>query len=365
MKEYISNRQLAFYLFSAIVGYGIIGLPKALTEASGTAAWITIILATTLALFITYIILYINYTFKNKTFDEYINIITNKSIGKILILVYIIYFYTFSVLSIRNTGEIIKANFLVKTPQWIIFLLLISICTYTANKGLSVIARMCELYGVFIILFTFITHIIMFFNGKLINIQPILGFRNIFSYIKDIPKAIMPFLGMELLLIIPLNKKNEKKQLFKYSSYMMIIIGLLYILIVESTLSIIGLDDIIHYEDALIAAIRRVDITYLDFFGRVDGISLITWLMSVYTTATIYTYASGFLTQRLLKIKNCRIIYVLLFMLSIPLNTLIKTSFEIDKLLRFSEYLGIFCSVVIPFIIFIVIKVEKYDKKYK
>lgn len=92
MHESLNNRQIAFYLFGVIVGYGFINLPKDITENAGTGGWIVILISTLLVIIFTLIVIYLGYTFKGKTLYEYSNILVGKYISKILIILYSIYF---------------------------------------------------------------------------------------------------------------------------------------------------------------------------------------------------------------------------------------------------------------------------------
>ncbi|SQC03060.1 GerAB/ArcD/ProY family transporter [Clostridium tetanomorphum] len=286
MKEYLTNKQISFFIFGAVVGYGIVRLPKEAAECASTAGWISILFITIINMLLTYIITFLNSTFENYTFDEYSEKLVGKFITNIFIILYIIYSFLYSSIAVRNTAEIIKSSILLKTPIWCTCLLLILICYYAASKGLRVLGRICELYGIFIIFAAFIMSIIVFSEGSLLNIQPILGFDNIFTYIKSSSKLIISFLGVEFLMIVPF-KKEKNKNIFKYTLPMILIIGIFYIIIFEISLSIIGAEDLVHYEDALIATAKRLDVKYLEFFRKLDGIVIIIWLMAVFTTIFI------------------------------------------------------------------------------
>ncbi|PAB59761.1 GerAB/ArcD/ProY family transporter, partial [Anaeromicrobium sediminis] len=264
MKESLTNRQIAFCIFGLVVGYGVLSLPKNVAENAGTGGWFTLLIATAITMISTYIITYLGYVHENKTIYEYSNILVGKYITYIFILIYSIYFFTIFTMLIRLACEAIKLTILIKTPVWALSLLFLSVAYYAVVKRLGVIARICEIYGLIIIIGYITIQLTVLTQGELMNLKPFFVVGQIQSYIKATLVTILPFIGIEILIIIPFNKKNNKR-IFKYTAFMVGVIGILYILIVESCISVMGVDSIIHYKDALFATIRRIDIKSLEF----------------------------------------------------------------------------------------------------
>ena len=71
MNEYLTNKQIAFVIFGALIGYGVMVLPKQVAENAGTGGWVSILLATVVAVLLTYVITYLGYHHKNKTLYRY------------------------------------------------------------------------------------------------------------------------------------------------------------------------------------------------------------------------------------------------------------------------------------------------------
>lgn len=360
MNEYLTNRQIAFLLFGALVGYGTIGLPKVIAENAGTGGWIVLILSTLLAIIITYIITSLNSYHKNKTIFEYSKLLTGKFIGTFIILIYFLYFFMIFSIEIRIVTEKIKLAILPKTPLWATSLLFCLTTFYITIKRLRVIARICVLYGFIIILSLLLIHFFMFSQGHLINLRPFIGDGNISTYIKALPKVIVPFLGVEALVIVPFHSKNNKK-VFKYTILMTAFIGILYILIAESCISVIGVAGIINYEDALIATIRRIDVEFLQFFRRLDGLFLIAWIMSIFCTISIFSYSSVFLLSKFIKNINFNLLAFFTIAVACIVARIPRTMEQVKKIFDYISYLGTIASVVIPTILLIITKVKKYE----
>lgn len=358
MNQSITNRQIAFILFGEIVGYGILGLPKGIAEEYGTGAWIGIIIGTIIAIIFTYIITYLGYENHGKTLYEYSEELVGKTITYIFVIFYIVYLFMFFTYAIRIASEVIRLTILINTPSIALSIIFYIVTYYALVKGLRGIARLCEFYGVLII----VGYIFIFFlistRGNIINIRPIFGTGEIKQYLKFPLATILPFLGIEILTFIPFNKKKNKN-VYKYTTLMIAFIGLLYIIEVQACISVMGIDDIVHYWDALIATVRRVDIVWLEFLERLDGLFLSLWIMSIFCTVTIMGYGTVFFTNKIFKKINYNFLAFIIMLISLIVSQLPKTFDQIQYLLDLSSYLGLIPIIIIPLILLIVMKVKK------
>ncbi|MCY6484081.1 endospore germination permease [Clostridium aestuarii] len=361
MNESLTSRQIFFLIFGVIVGYGVVNIAKTVAEAAGSGGWISLTISTLIASIITYIIVYIGYVHKNKTLYDYSQILVGKTVTSIFIFIYIIYFFLIFAMITRISSEIIRLTILIKTPVYVICLLFFLVTYYAVIKGLRNIARICELYGIIIIFSALIIHFLVFTQGTLINLRPFFRNGDIEMYFKSLGKTLFPFLGMEVLTFVPIHEKNTKK-VFRYAISAIIFVGIIYIIVVESCISVMGVDDIIHYKDSLIATLRRISIPYLQFLRRVDGIVLTIWIMSVFCTIIIYAYGTVFYISKHSNIQF-NILTFIIITAAFIVSQFPKTFEEIEKALEYISYLGLFCAIIIPITLLIITKVKKYDKK--
>lgn len=365
MNESLTNRQIAFIVFGIVVGYGILGLAKNIGEESGTGGWFTLIIAMVIAIIFTYIITYLGYVHENKTIYEYSNLLVGKFITYIFMFIYIsIYFFIFS-MSIRISSEAIKLTILLKTPVWALSFLFVLVVYYAVIKRLSVIARICEIYGLIIIIGVITVHAAIFTQGEWINLRPFFVLEDIGSYFKATSTTILPFLGMEILVIVSFNRKKNDRRIFKYTTCMIVLIGMLYIFIVESCISVMGVDGIIYYEDALFSTIRRINIESFQFLERIDGIFLMQWIMAIFCSLTLEAYTSVFLMSKIFKNIHFELLSFIVVILAFIVSQVPTSIDEVEKILNYAGYGALLTGGVIPMILFFVTKVKKYDQKLK
>lgn len=363
MHNHVTNRQLFFIVFFTLVSYTVVELPKIMAESVGTGAWITIIIASIFFIFPVWTITYLGNTFKEKTLFEYSQLLVGKFITYIFVGIYFIYFFIVLAMINRGIAEIVKTDLLPKTPIWAISLLIIVVSAYAASKGITNLGRMLEYNGVMIIIFLTAIHTIMFANGDIMNIRPLYNVDDIGKYIKGSFEVITAFLGFEILTVIPLSKENGKKAIY-YSIAAVIAVGLVYIFIIESSFSIVGVEDIVNYRDALVVAIRRVNAEYLQFFKRIDILFIFSWLMAVFSTISMLVYtANEYISKVIPKINKGITLWILTILALIV--SIIPSNFEVSSkvFLYATQYFGLIPAFLIPLILLIIAKVKKYDAK--
>ncbi|MCT4617963.1 MAG: spore germination protein [Marinisporobacter sp.] len=362
MKEYLSNRQISFIIFGIIVGYGIMPLTKNIVEKAGTGGWFALCIAIGIAIFFTYMFTYLGYVHENNTIDEYSERLTGKFIGTIVVSIYIVYYFLAFTIVTRIVSEFVKLTVLLKTPVWALSLLILLVSYYAVVKGLGTIARICEIYGGIIIVGLLVIILSLLTEGKLINLRPFFVVEDTMKYFKAISVTIGPLMGMELIGIIPFDRKINDKKIFKYTGAMIIFIGILYILEVEACIAILG-DSVVIYKGALLSAVRSTEISAFQFLRRLDGVVIAIWLMAVFCTVTIWAYGATYLMHKCCKKMKFNRIALILMTLSFIGSRIPKTIEEVEKFYKYIGYMGFIAAGVIPIILFVMTKIKKYDNK--
>lgn len=361
MNKFLSNRQIFFVLYCVIIGYGVINISKAATEVAGTGGWISVVIATLIFIVISYMITYLQYVYEGKTIYEYSMQLVGKIPTYILATLAIIYFFVFLTMIIRIYCETIHLTILNKTPVMYLCLLFFMVVWYALSKGINTIGRLCEIYGILNIVFSVCIIIILFTQGKIVNITPFFIKQDLSLYFKGVVKMILPFMGVEMLLLIPIDRKYNKK-IFKYTTLLISFIGILYIFIIESTISVVGVDLIVKLEATLFSVINGVDPYFLEFFRRLDGIAIIFWTMNVVCGTSLWEYGTITLINKIFKNGNYNIILLVVTITGFIISQVPKTMNGISKIIKYNSYFGfvVFFMTVITF--FIITKVKKYDK---
>lgn len=362
MKNNITSRQVSFILYCIIVGYGIINLPKSSAEVGGTGGWVSILISTAIFIPVTYMITYLQYVYEGKTIFEYSQKLVGNFLTYVFVFIYIIYFFLYFTMVTRIFSETLVLAILVKTPQRYISILFYIVVGYAMIKGLYTIGRLCEIYGFISIFLTIIFGLIVFTQGKIVNIMPVFVKEDIFIYLKGISKMLLPLLGMEILTVIPIDKKNNKK-IFKYTTIMVVFIGGIYIFLVEAIISVVGVEPIALTKASVFVIAKGIDISYLEFLRRLDGLYIISWVLNIVCAMSLWGYGASSLINKVFINIKYKTIVIVMIILSFITGQIPKTMEQVEKFITYLSYTVIIVAFIIPFILLIITKVKKYDKE--
>ena len=272
MNNAISSRQTVLLVFIAVTTtYSIIDMPKFMAQSFGRSSWVPILIGAAFFAAAVFLITRLGSMYKNLVFFDYTSLIAGKALAYIFTLFYMLYFLIVEVnLNVRLVG-ILSSNFMPKTPYYLFLIISIGLAAFLASKGLDNICRLIEYTGIAFLLVTLLICVFMITAGDKSNVLPLFNpddFRNIKVSVKEV---LLPFVGIEILTVVPFN--CQQKNISKKLAVLMLGIGLFYILIVTSTIKILGLNNTRLLNDAFFEAVKstpapiieRLDVIYITF----------------------------------------------------------------------------------------------------
>jgi spore germination protein (amino acid permease) len=341
-----------------------VALPKIMGAAAGTGAWFTMFLGAIFFSFNVSIIVYLGRVYKGKTLFEYSQLLVGKAVTYCFTAIYAVYFTIILAFVIRTSADTIKTEILYRTPVLATMLLMTVIALYTASKGLTNIGRIVEFLGLIILVIGFILSLLTFKEGNMLNILPLFDYPEKNMYFTALPLTIFAFLRFEVITVIPLNNVNSHKTL-RTAVIAIFVLYLFSMIVVESCFSILGIDDIANYKYPLISAIRRLDIAILQFAKRLDLFFIIAWLFSIFCSISMLIFTASEYARRLIPKSRPTVLLIIICVLACSIGIIIPNSEVVSEyFLRFTMYVGLLPSFVIPFILFM-IHIFKFGKKTK
>ena len=358
LKGVVTNRQLFFILVFVLTGYSLITIPRDAIKAAGTGAWFSILLLTIIFAIGVFFIASLNQRFQGKTIFEYSTLLVGKPTAFIICFFYAGYFLFVVVLICRGVAEFIKGSYLPLTPIWAILFLIIFVCLYIANKGITNVGRMCEIYGAVFIVTFLIMDFIMFRMGDVKYIQPFFEVSQVKEYVFGAKDLIIAFLGIEVLTMIPFGAVNNKMGKL-YSVIGVIFVGLFYIIAIESSTMIMGINDILNYDNSLVEALREVRLPRTLLLERVDFTFLTVGITGILASLSILYFATIENVTKLTRINRNVLV------ISIGITTYILSNFFLDNELETFLFgtvvpiLGVFTAFLIPITLYLIARVKK------
>ena len=274
----ITNRQMFFILILTLTSYTSIDFPKTVAQSAGRSGWILILAAALVFGCAAAVIVTLNNRFQGKVMFDYSQEIAGSLASRLIAVYYILYFVVVGVYLKIRLVNYLSSNFLPKTPQAVMLAISVTLFAFVSFKGITNVARLFELYGFAFLLTTIVICAIMLPQGMIYNIRPLINPNEIKEFPAAIPKFLFPYGGIEVLLIVPFAKHNKKAALTAFLT--LIFIGFFYVLVVESTISILGINNTTFYSDSFIEAVKVVDIPIIE---RTDIFYLTVGLTSLFS----------------------------------------------------------------------------------
>lgn len=232
-KEVITNKQAVFLVGIFIIGTTIIMSGR---EVAHQDLWISILVAISSFMPMIFVYSAILSFFPGKNLYEVLEISFGKTIGKVISLLFIIYFLYLGTLVLRNITEFIQTTLMPQTPQYYSALWFLLISVYMVSCGIEVFARWSNLVFVFIIILILISMVPSVKHYNFENMLPILykGWKPIFQ--SSFSMFTFPFGETVTFLAIFHTLKNGKKVWIPYSIGILIAGGLILIVSVRNML---------------------------------------------------------------------------------------------------------------------------------
>ncbi len=302
------NRKLSIgaYQFFSIIYLFEMGSATLVGLASGAMqdAWISVLiaLATGCLLFCVYIKLFELYP--ELPFTRYVQSILGKFAGKILAMVYILYFIYIGARVLRDFEELLVITLYNASSLISIGILFMFLCMYAIFKGFEVFGRVCEFLFIVIIAIT-VTIIGFEVIAGLIktdNLRPVLeaGWKPI---IKEAYPLTLTFPFGEMVvftMLLPYLKKPDYA--YKVGIPGLIFAGLLLTLVTMLNICILGVNTLQRATYPILTAISYINIA--DFIQRLDSVVVIIIAIGGFIKITVFLFCAVVGAADLFKVKK-------------------------------------------------------------
>nr|WP_276316134.1 endospore germination permease [Paenibacillus lignilyticus] len=305
-------------------------------EIARQDAWISLVVAGVIGLFVTLICLRVSQRHSSHTLVEFAQKLFGKWIGKLIAVLYILMWFSVSSDILRIFSLFIKQFLFHNTPIWVIASLMVAAMVYINYAGsIEAIARFSEMAGPLLLVGIIIT-----FGLNLTNLHPSLilpiyadtGIQSILmgSFVNA------SFLGesMMIMMLTPFIANSQKmvKPTLLAIFVPSVIAVMTAIMVIMTFGANIGSTLIFPY----FSMVRFIN--YLEFVQNMDVWIMFIWIFSVFVKLAIYLFINSYGTAQLLGIKNWR--NVILFA-AILIFTISLVPANIVGMLDYAKYVWI------------------------
>lgn len=352
----------AFYLFFMIAsiqtGIGVLSVARDIFLYAKQDSWLAILIAFVAMLMVLFVMLTILKQYKNSDiFGIQIDLFGNL-VGKMLGLIYIVYFTGTIVTLLSTYIEIIQVFIYPTIPGYVIGSLVFILVIYCVLGGLKVIVGI-------VFIFSILTQILLIlafypaFQADWTHLLPML--KTPLADLLRGAKATAPSLsGFEFLFLLypfVIDKEKVKSP---------VVLAVIYttLVILASTIISIGyfsLNDILFVEWPGLTLFKSITFTFLE---RIDYLVVAGWMMVIVPNIVIYMWGITYGMKRLLNINKSKTLYISTFIILI-LTTFIKTNRTIEKFSAFLSHFDFWLIFVYPLILLPIVLIKRRINKTK
>lgn len=297
----ISSLQMAMLMYPTIVATAILSVPSITAGYAKQDLWLSPIIASIMGLITVFIAVKLNRIFPEHTLIEISEQIIGKIPGKILGVLFILFYLQSAGEITRAYAEFIASSFLEQTPIIIIIALMVLLCSIAVYGGLEVLGRITQL--LFPLFFFPLLLLIIF-------LSPELDFSNMLPILEN--GVIPPILGSIqpsgwftefFIMIFLLPFLTDKKNSMKY--------GLLTVIAVMVTLVIVNLTVLFVLGSATsdkvypLMNISRY-ISLADFFENLEAVTMAIWIVGTFVKISVFFYVVVVCTAKWFNIEEYR-----------------------------------------------------------
>jgi len=360
-KTLISGYQFFCMIFLFQIGStSLVGV----TSMAKQDTWISMIFSMLLGslLFFVYIKLYENYP--EYPLTKYVQFILGKNVGKLLSLVYIVFFIYIGSRVLRDMEDLLTMTMFNSTSLISIGILMMFIVIYGLFKGIETIARTTEVIFVFIILSIFIILVFEVISKlhHIANLRPVLE-EGWIPVLKALPYGVIFPYGELITFTMLMPYLNKKETALKVGIPAIFFSGFIILILVVKSIATLGISVMERAEFPILTATSYINI--VNFVQRLDTFIVILMVFGGFIKVFIYTFCAVSGSADLFNVKkSSQLIYPI--SLIILISSLLMASNHIEHRNEGFELIPFYLHLPLHFIIpLILLFISWLQKKIK
>lgn len=273
-------------------------------------AWIVILIAMLIGLGFVWVYTELQNMFPDKNYPEIITSILGNVIGMPLAFLYTFHFLWTAARNLREFGELMIITILPETPLWIILLVFVLVSIYVLIKGMESLARTSEIILPVILFFMLGLFLLLSLSGDIDikKLAPVLG-GGITPVLKTVPSvAYFPFSELYVFLMYWCYV-NEKEDIRRISIKVVILSGILLCFTLMLDITVLGSKYSSIAAIPLVEAIRLINVR--DIITNLDIVGITIMFLGGFFKLTIHLYAIVLVLASIFKIKNIKVLIII------------------------------------------------------
>ncbi|NMA58889.1 endospore germination permease [Clostridium cochlearium] len=355
-KNQISLRQALLLFLNILFSSSIRFIPSITSQKAKQAAWLTPL--PSLIILVLFILMLHNIYKKYST--SFINImysITGKTICKILLFIYIIWFQIPIALFLRYYVERILTSIFPNVSTELFLILLLLLIVYILPSGIVVIARMNEIISI-IIFVSFLSIVVLAIPKiEISNLTPI-SYMDIIPILKG-SISIIPIWSYLIYIFFIGDEIKNKEKIKKLGLKTAVFLSIATSILIATCVGALGYS-VVERAPLPFLSVSKI-ITVFETLGRVHSILVVLWVTSDFILISTFIYILLKMIKSFLNLKTTKP-FINIYAIFLYFFTLLfcNSKFELEVISSKIKSIGnILFGLIIPVAIFIIGKFRR------
>jgi spore germination protein KB len=285
-KGKISAFQMVVMMYKTIVATEILFVPALMSKYAQQDLWLSPIWASVMGFFTVFVTVALNRLYPECTVFQYSERILGKVPGKILGLLFLLFYLHVSGIVLRQYGSFIISIFLTRTPLFVVLGSMVLVSAYAVRGGVEVMGRAATFFVPFLVLLVMIITFLLLPEMDLNHLLPFMEKGIKPSLLGSIP--VQGWLSEYFLMTFLLPYVSDRENKMKW--------GMVSVVAVVVTLEAISLATYLvfgklteNFTFPVQEAARYISVA--GFIEHVESIMTALWVMGMFVKVTMFYYA--------------------------------------------------------------------------
>lgn len=301
----ITSIQLFWMILIMSLGMTLVMTLTPSLQAAQQDVWLSVLVAGGFAVLITLFVTKVANLYPHHSFVEYCQIILGKWVGTIVVILYLVQWYTIIPIVLHQFSDLLQVTYLHLTPKEAIILVMVALIVYvTYAGGIEAIGRCSEFLGPIILIMVILVLVASANNVVWRNLLPV--------YVDSGPTGILMgattpagYLGhtVEYMVLASFLYQPQKGPRYAYAAIITATIFVTISMMMAILTLGINLPPQMWYP--FFEMTKKISI--FGFIENLDAIPIVIWIASVFIKLAIFMFISSYGTAQFLHVKNWRI----------------------------------------------------------
>ncbi len=320
----ISGYQLFWLIFTMEFGMTALFIVSDPVFLAKQDAWISMILATLISLFITFVAVKLSLLYPEQTFIQYSQSILGKWLGKIILVPYFLMWVSVTGIILREYADFVYLALFSSTPLWIVILIMLGAILYvTYTGGLRSIGRCSEIIGPISVVGVVLILLLSFKDWDWLRLLPVYSNSGFLPIVKG---SLTPasFLGESFMVVMLIAFMSKPQRAMISSLFGVAAASVAVLAMTLLVIMVFGPNVSAKFTYPVYSAATYISV--MEFIQNVDVLAVLLWIIGIFIKLSLYFFITSYGTAQLFHIKKWKhtiwLIAPIVFVISLlPRNT--------------------------------------------